>query len=175
MSLSAEPRIFLEEESPELCHAFFRQLRQEAPPTADGRERRPYRYSAAKVNADYARRLLQRDRRGYAILRGDKVIGQAELTHIDPEGKSCECTICLVNDGVKNRGFGTRAERLLLRRAFGELGMETVRATVQAGCSRSEHVLQLLGFRYVSEDEQFRQFVIDKERFAAFSRREECV
>ncbi len=172
--MPAEPPIRLEEETPELCHAFFRQLRQDPLLFADERDFKPYRYRAAAVDADFARRFAQPDRRSYTILRGERVIGSLEFKRIDPAEKRCELSICLVNDSVKNRGFGTRAERLALALAFEELGMETVTASVLAKNSRSQHVLQKLGFRYVGEEAEFRRFVIEKERFAAFSRREDC-
>ena len=171
--MPAEPEIRLEEETPESCHAFFRQLRQDPLLFADEKDFRPYRYRHAAVEADFARRFMQRDRRAYTVFRGERVIGQVQLKHIDPERRSCELSICLINESVKNRGYGTRAERLALRLAFEELGLETVTASVLAKNSRSEHVLQKLGFRYVSEDADFRQFVINRERFAAFSRHED--
>ena len=117
-----------------------------------------------------ARRLREGDQRCYSILCGDRVIGEVLLKHIDPEEQSCELGICLVNDGVKNRGYGTRAERLALRAAFDELGVERVRAKVLLKNTRSQHVLEKVGFRFVAEEGDFRRYEIDRARYAVFCR-----
>ena len=90
------------------------------------------------------------------------MIGDVGLKHIDHAQKTCELTIHLTDDTVKNRGFGTQAERLMLDYAFDRLGMQTVLADATLKNTRSQHVLESIGFRFLREDETFRYYSIGK-------------
>ena len=70
--------------------------------------------------------------------------------------------IHLQNDAVKGKGYGTQAERLILRYAFEELGMVAVNADAAQKNARSQHVLEKVGFKYVREDDTFRYYRCDK-------------
>ena len=126
----------------------------------------PYVYDPARVDAYYAERANAADRRKLCVLLDGNVIGEVEYKRIDEEKKSCELGICLTNDRWKNKGCGTAALRLALRYAFEELGMETVLADSLLKNTRSQHVLQKAGFRYVSADGHFRYYRITREQYA---------
>ena len=66
--------------------------------------------------------------------------------------------IHLQNDAVKGKGYGTQAERLILQYAFEELGMVAVNADAALKNTRSQHVLEKVGFRYTHEDDTFKYY-----------------
>ena len=125
----------------------------------------PYVYDEAEADARFERRRARVNNRPFYILVGEQVIGEVVLKNLNAEEKSCELGICLVNDRWKNRGYGTAAERLALDYAFHTLGMETVYADALLKNTRSQHVLQKLGFRYISEDEHFKFFRLTREDY----------
>ena len=151
--------------TPELCHAYFRQFRPAPELFEDPAQMRPYVYDAAKVDAWYAERAARPDeRRFYALLDGAP-IGELVLKRIDPARRTCALGICMVNDRYKDHGYGTAAERLALRHAFGELGMETVLADCLLANARSQRVLKKLGFRSVGQDARFKYYEISRADF----------
>jgi len=70
--------------------------------------------------------------------------------------------IHLRDDSVKEKGYGTQAERLILKYAFEELGMVAVNADAVLKNTRSQHVLEKVGFRYISEDDTFKYYRYEK-------------
>ena len=162
----AVPELRLAEATRELCHAFYRRFEHDPALFEDASKLTPYRYDAEKVDAYFTERQKRTDRRSFFVLLGEKVIGELVFKKLDPEKKSCELGICLDNDGVKGRGFGTAALRLALEKAFGEFGIETVLADSLLNNTRSQHILQKLGFEQTAEDEHFRYFRITKEQYA---------
>ena len=167
------PALRLEEDTLPLCHAFFRALKQAPELFEDPADYTPYTYDPARVDAFFAARRAKPDRKDFAILLGEDVIGQLALKHIDPAQASGELEICLVSDEVKNRNYGSRAVRMALERAFGPLGLETVTANTLLHNTRSQRVLQKNGFRTTGQDGHFRFFRVTKEQFyKRFSRAE---
>ena len=159
------PALRLEEESLPLCHAFFKALKQAPELFEKPEDFRPYEYDPARVDAFYAARKARDDRKDYVILLGEDVIGELAIKRIRREKAEGELEICLTCDEVKNRDFGSRAVRLGLERAFGELGLETVLADTLLHNTRSQRVLQKNGFRTTGQDGRFRFFRVTKEQF----------
>lgn len=95
------------------------------------------------------------------------MIGELVFKKLDPESKSCELGICLVNDDCKNRGLGTAALRMALALGFGALGMETILADSLLSNARSQHVLLKLGFRFAAQDAHFKYYRITREDYLA--------
>ena len=62
------------------------------------------------------------------------------------------------NNAYKGRGYGTRAERLALEYAFETLDMSAVNADVVAKNTRSQHVLEKVGFRFLKEENGFQYY-----------------
>jgi tRNA (guanine-N7-)-methyltransferase len=150
-----------------LCHAYFRQFQQSPELFEDPGRCLPYFYDPQKVDDWFSeRQARQNERRFYALL-GEEPIGDLVLKKIDPVQRRCELGVCLVNERWKNHGYGTLAEKLALRLAFEELGMETVLADSLLQNSRSQRSLQKAGFRFVSEDEHFKYYRITREEFLA--------
>ena len=157
----------LKEATLPLCHAFYQRF-VHAPELFEDKSAIPqYRYDPERVEKYYADRQELPDRRYYYILLGGEVIGELVFKKIDPESKSCELGICLVNDDCKNRGLGTAALRMALALGFGALGMETILADSLLSNARSQHVLLKLGFRFTAEDAHFKYYRITREDYLA--------
>ena len=169
---SAEDALRLEEATLPLCHAFYRDFEQAPELFEDPAAMTAYVYEPGRVDAFFAERQKRPDRRTYYILHGERVIGELVYKKLDAENKCCELGLCLVNDRVKNRGLGTAALRLALRHGFGALGMERIGADALLRNTRSQHVMQKAGFRYVSEDAHFKYYQITREQFLGQGRGE---
>ncbi len=121
-------------------------------------------YDPKRVDALFDRNEAQRDRRAFAVLLGDRVIGEVALKHIDQKEKTCELSIHLQSDAVKNKGYGTQAERLAVAYAFDTLGMDRILADTVAKNRRSQHVLEKLGFTRYGEKNGFTSYRLDKRK-----------
>lgn len=146
-------------------HAFFRALEQDPALFAPGAAFVPYSYDAGAVDARFDALQTRTDKLSFAIVADGAVVGNLEVKHIDAAAKCCELGICLANDGVKNRGYGTQALRLALRLCFGKLGMARVTARCLRTNTRSQHVLEKLGFRPTGGDERFCRFTFEREDY----------
>ena len=149
----------------ESCHAFYQALVQDPVLFGDGEAYQPYQYDPDAVNALFHKREQQRDRMGFSVLLGNVVIGDVSFKHIDREKRCCELEICMTNDRVKNKGYGTQAERLAVQYAFEQMDMEMVLADCLEKNTRSQHVLEKVGFELVSQPQGFRGYRMTKERY----------
>lgn len=119
-------------------------------------------YDPQKVDALFDMREAEEGSIAFAVMLGDAVIGEVGLRHFNPETKDCELSIHLQSDAVKNRGYGTQAERLAVAYAFDVLGAERVFAESLVKNTRSQHVLEKLGFVYLGEEAGFRQYELKR-------------
>ena len=71
------------------------------------------------------------------------------------------------NDSVKGKGYGTQAEKLAIKYAFEKLGMLAVNADAVLKNTRSQHVLEKVGFRFVKEGGIFRYYRVEQADFHA--------
>lgn len=94
----------------------------------------------------------------FAIMKDGKPIGELQLKQIDRERKECTLSIHMQNDSVKGHGYGTCAEKLALEYALDTLGMNTVYADTVVKNTRSQHVLEKIGFKYIEEKDGFKYY-----------------
>lgn len=127
----------------------------------DPAEFKPYVYEEEKCDA-YFERYRTLGRVHLAVMLKDKVIGEVVLKNIDWEQKSCTMGITMQCDAYKNRGYGTRAERLALKHAFETMDMEMVFADSVVRNERSQHVLQKVGFVLTARDSTFAYYRCNK-------------
>ena len=152
----------------ELFHELYRSFEYDPVMFADEAEYEKYRhyeYNADKVDAHFDRRSVEENRVSFAVLLDGRVIGEAVLKHIDLDSKQCELGIHLINGSVKNRGYGTEAERLALHYAFDVLGIEAVLADCLVNNLRSRHVIEKLGFEFLYEKDGFGFYRLDRQSF----------
>lgn len=141
----------------ELCHELFQGWENDPAIYMDMGRFTAYEYDEAAVDRYFGSRQ-DPSRVIFAILLGSKPIGELQLKSIDHEKKACTLSIHLQNDAVKGRGYGTKAERLALQYAFEVLGMAEVNADTAVKNTRSQHVLEKVGFQYVEEKDGFRYY-----------------
>ena len=77
-----------------------------------------------------------------------------EIAQKDFERKANNCTlsIVLIQDCYKEKGYDTAVERTVLEYGFKELGLSAIYADVVLRNTRSQHVLEKIGFEYLHED-----------------------
>ena len=126
-------------------------------------KRKHYVYDPERVDRLFELRSEEPGSLAFAVVLNGTVIGEVGLRHFDAEAKECELSIHLQNDAVKGRGYGTQAERLAVAYAFDVLGAKRVFAEALMKNTRSQHVLEKLGFRYTGEADGFRQYLLENE------------
>ena len=121
-----------------------------------------YVYNPEKVDMLYDMRMAEEGSHLFAVMLGDKVIGEVGLRHYSDETKECELSVHMMNDTVTGKGYGTQAEKLAVDYAFDVLGAESIFAESLVKNERSQHIMEKLGFRYTGEEEGFRQYRLEK-------------
>ena len=149
----------------ELCHALYRHFERDPETFMDMSLFEPFVYDAQWVDG-YFDKQQRLGRVVFAIMCGEKAVGEVKLWNIDREARECVLGIHLQNDAVKNRGIGTCSERLALQYAFDELRMQTVKADAVLKNVRSQHVLEKVGFQLIRQDEMYRYYRLDRRDFA---------
>ena len=144
-----------------LCHAFYRRFENDPAVFAPGQEFKAYIYDEAWVDK-YWREQDVPDRRVFVILLDGEMIGEIKLKYIEFDKRECSMGIHLLNDSVKGKGYGTQAEKMILDYAFDALGMKAVNADALIGNTRSQHVMEKVGFRFVRQDATFRYYRCEK-------------
>ncbi len=153
--------IKLEPMTRQICHELFKGWKNDASTFMDLSSFEEYSYDEKAVDRYYD---LRQDpsRIMFAIMLNGRPIGALDLKKIDREKKECTLSIHLQNDDVKNKGYGTEAERLALKYAFERLGMDAVNADTIMKNERSQHVLEKIGFQFIREENGFRYYRIEK-------------
>lgn len=144
--------------TPEMYHAFFRQYTNDPELYLDKTAFAEYTYSEERVNA-YIQRQTDKKRITLAIMLGEEIVGELKLYDIIP-GQSATLGITMKNDRFKNKGYGTRAEQLAAEYVFRQLRIPTLRADTVLTNTRSQHVLEKVGFRFLYEDEQKKYYIL---------------
>lgn len=151
--------VSLREMDRQMCHEFYREFENDP---AVGHYY-AFHYDPAWADAYFDRNQVP-DRLLFAIMKDGSIIGECKLKDIDYENHTCRMGIHLQNDAVKEKGYGTRAEQLMLRYAFDQMGMRTVFADAVLGNTRSRHVLEKVGFCQTGQDETFAYYRCDAPR-----------
>lgn len=98
----------------------------------------------------------------FVITPSSKPIGELQLKQIDYDKKECTLSIHMQNDNFKGKGYGTKAEQLAIKYAFEELGMNTVNADTVKKNTRSQYVIEKVGFKFIKEDDCFKYYRIKR-------------
>lgn len=130
------------------CHAFYKMYVADPMMTTT-----PFVYDAYTIDLYYETKVTLPDRRYFSIFNGEDLIGEIQLKGIDFEKREATMSVILSCDAVKNKGYGTEAERQLIRYGLQELQLLKIKADTVKRNVRSRHVLEKLGFKYIGEDE----------------------
>ena len=145
----------------ELCHRLFQGWENDPGIYADMERFSAYQYDEAAVNR-YFDAKQNGSRVLLAVMKDGAPIGEIQLKQIDREKGECTLSIPMQNDAVKGRGYGTRAEQLAVRYAFDMLGLRAVNADTIVKNTRSQHVLEKVGFQYLKEEDGFRYYRLQR-------------
>lgn len=145
----------------ELCHELYKDWSNDASIYMDMSLFKPYSYHKASVDR-YFDSKSEPSRILFAIMLDGKPIGELQLKQINREKAECTLSIHMQNDTVKEKGYGTQAERLAVKYAFDELGMAAVNADTIIKNTRSQHVLEKAGFHFIGEDGTFKYYRIER-------------
>lgn len=152
--------ILLKPMTPEMYHEFFREYQNDMDLYLDKNEFFEYVYDKSKVDA-YIQRQIDLKRLPFAIMLENDIVGELKIYDIE----ACESAtlgITMKNKNYKDRGFGTRAEQLAIEYVFYELDIPMLYADSVLTNTRSQHVLEKVGFRFIYEDEQRKHYKITR-------------
>lgn len=152
--------ILLKPMTPEMYHEFFREYQNDMDLYLDKNEFFEYIYDKSKVDA-YIQRQIDLKRLPFAIMLENDIVGELKIYDIE----ACESAtlgITMKNKNYKDRGFGTRAEQLAIEYVFYELDIPMLYADSVLTNTRSQHVLEKVGFRFIYEDEQRKHYKITR-------------
>ena len=150
--------ITLKPMTPQLYHAFFREYENDPDLYLDKSEFAPYVYDEAKVDA-YIQKQINLKRLPFAIMHGEEMVGELKIYNI-VDGESASLGITMKNRTYKDRGFGTQAERLAIEYVFTQLDIPVLYADSVLTNTRSQHVLEKVGFQLMYADEQRKHYRI---------------
>ena len=145
----------------ELCHELYKDWSNDSSIYMDMSLFKPYSYNKASVDR-YFDSKNEPSRIIFAIILDGRPIGELQLKQINLKKLECTLSIHMQNDTVKEKGYGTQAERLAVKYAFDELGMIAVNADTIIKNTRSQHVLEKVGFRFIGEDGTFKYYRIER-------------
>lgn len=144
----------------ELCHELYKFWENDYSIYVDMSLFKPYVYREESVDR-YFDSKQEPSRVIFAIMLGNRPIGEVQLKQIDQDKKECTLSIHMQNDDSKGKGYGTEAERLAIKYAFEELGMHAVNADTVVKNKRSQHILDKLGFEFIKEEGDFRYYRLE--------------
>ena len=140
-----------------LCHQFFREYESDPAMYTDETQFQPYVYSEEAADSFYERKQVPGRLELVAMMDG-RTIGHAQLKNINAEKRECEFGFHMQNDSVKGLGYGTQIARLALEYAFTNFDVDTVYANTILKNTRSQHVLEKVGFRYINENDGLKYY-----------------
>ena len=143
----------------DLCHELYKNWENDPSIYGDMSAFSPYVYRTESVDKYFDAKNIP-SRVLFAIMLDGVPIGELQLKYIDRLNAECTLSIHLQNDAVKGKGYGTQAERLAVQYAFNKLGMKTIHADAILKNTRSQHVLEKVGFQLVGEDDVFKYYRI---------------
>lgn len=143
-----------------MYHEYFKEYQNDADLYIDKSAYAPYTYDAEKVNR-YIRRQADLNRKVFAIMHNDEMVGELVLKNI-MEHQCATMGLSMKNAQYKDKGYGTRAEQLAIEYVFYELDIPVLYADAIISNSRSQHVLEKVGFRFIKEEGNFRYYRIKR-------------
>ena len=152
--------IFLVPMTPEMYHRYFKEYENDPDLWPDKTKFTHYVYDEDKVN-QYIQRQKALNRKTLAIMCDGEIAGEVIIKNIEDQ-KCATLGICLKNAKYKDRGIGTQAERLAIQYVFYELDIPVLYADSIQPNTRSQHVLEKVGFQYVREDADFKYYRIER-------------
>ena len=153
-------RVYLLPMTAEMYHEYFKEYQNDLDLYIDKSAYTPYAYDAEKVNR-YIQRQIELKRKVLAIMFDDEIVGEIVIKNI-VEHQCATMGLALKNISYKDRGIGTLAEQLAIQYVFNELDIPVLYADSILSNTRSQHVLEKVGFKFIKEEGDFRYYRIDR-------------
>ena len=103
----------------EMYHAYFKEYQNDFDLYIDKQAYEPYVYNADNVDK-YIQRQKDLNRKTFAIMNGDEMVGELIIKNI-VEKQNATMGIALRNARYKDKGYGTKVERLAIEYVINEL------------------------------------------------------
>lgn len=152
--------VYLKPMTAKMYHEYAKEYQNDPDLYIDKSAYSPYIYDEETANR-YIQRQIDLNRKFFAIMHGDEIVGELIIKNIEPN-KCATMGITMKNGKYKDRGFGTAAERLAIRYVFYEMDIPVLYADTILSNTRSQHVLEKVGFRFVREEGMFRYYCIER-------------
>lgn len=144
----------------EQYRSFFSEYENDPDLYLPGQKYVRYEYSEEKVAA-YIQKQKNLGCIPLAVLYDGEVVGEILIKNIEPQ-KCATMSIVLKNARYQNCGIGTWAEQLAVQYVFEDLDIPTLYADTIRTNTRSQHVLEKVGFVLIREDKDFKYYRIDR-------------
>lgn len=146
----------------EMYHTFFEDYDNDIDLYLNKSQFVHYEYSKEKVQ-QYIKKQMELHRIPLAVMWNGEIVGEILIKNIT-SGESATMSIVLKNEKYKNRGIGSRAEVLAIRYVFDELNIPVLYADAIITNTRSQHVLEKVGFLLINQDNEFRYYKIERDK-----------
>ena len=143
-----------------MYHEYFKEYQNDLDLYIDKSTYQTYTYEEEKVNL-YIQRQIDLKRKVFAIMFNGEMVGEIVIKNI-VERESATLGLAMKNTKYKDRGFGTKAEQLAIQYVFNELDIPVLYADSILSNTRSQHVLEKVGFKFIKEEGEFRYYRIDR-------------
>ena len=151
--------IYFKQMTKKMYHDYFKEYENDPDLYIDKSEFFKYVYNQETVNK-YIEKQKSLKRICLAIMLENEIIGEIKLYNITKN--EVTLGIAMKNEACKNRGYGTIAERLLIEYVFNNLHKKIIFANTVYTNTRSQHVLEKVGFKKYKEDERSFYYKIEK-------------
>lgn len=155
-----ESGIYLLPMTPEMYHAFFWEYQNDMDLYLNESDYYVYHYDEETVDR-YIERQINLGRITFAIMCDDEIVGELKLYNIE-SGICATMGITMKNAKYKDRGFGTQAELLAIDYVFNVLDIPVLYADSIITNTRSQHVLEKVGFRLIRQDDERKYYMISR-------------
>ena len=152
--------VYLLPMTPEMYHEYFREYQNDLDLYIDKNAYEPYIYDEEKVNR-YIQRQIDLNRKALAVMHDGEIVGEIIIKNI-AEHQSATLGLAMKNARYKDRGFGTKAEQLAIQYVFNELDIPVLYADTILSNTRSQYVLEKVGFQFIKEEGDFRYYQIER-------------
>ena len=155
-----DQEVWLQPMTAEMYHAYFSEYQNDPDLYLDPRAYTAYTYDMQTVER-YIKRQIDLKRKVFAIMHGQEMVGEMVIKDIEP-GKCATMGLAMRSAQYKDRGFGTRAEQLAIRYVFDELDIPVLYADALITNTRSQQVLEKVGFWLIREEGDFKYYSIER-------------
>ena len=152
--------IYLLPMTAEMYHEYAKEYQNDLDLYIDKSTYTPYTYEEERANR-YIQRQIDLNRKVLAIMFDNEIVGEIVIKNI-VEHECATMGLAMKNTKYKDRGFGTRAEQLAIQYVFNDLDIPVLYADTILSNTRSQHVLEKVGFKFIKEEGDFRYYRIDR-------------